>query len=70
MEGAKLMTSATAASIWRAVRRVSPSGRGAVHFHVDDNGRAFACDYFRCDSPGLNLREAMLTETGARRPVR
>jgi hypothetical protein len=29
-----------------------------VHFHADASGRAFACDYARCSSPGLDIARA------------
>jgi hypothetical protein len=64
------MTSGMTASIRRAMRRVSTPTLDPVHFHVDSDGRAFVCDFHRCDSPALTLREAGLTETGARRRVR
>jgi hypothetical protein len=55
--------------LWRAIRRAA--GRnGAAHFHVDLEGRAFACYGSDCPLPILTLREASLTETGARRRTR
>jgi hypothetical protein len=59
-----------AASIRRAVRRPAPPRHRAVHFHVDGDGRAFACHSRRCDAPAMTLREASLTETGARRRIK
>jgi hypothetical protein len=47
-----------AASIASAFR--ASSGRENVHFHVDSGGRAFVCDYDRCDSPGLTPGEVGL----------
>ncbi len=64
------MSTEIAESIRRAMRRVTASGGAGVHYHVDFAGRAFACHSSRCDSSGLTLREARLTETGARRRVR
>lgn len=53
------MASQIAASVGRALRRVvSITPHDDVHFHVDSEGRPFACDYRRCDSPGLTLDEA------------
>jgi hypothetical protein len=31
-----------------------------VHFHVDSGGRAFVCDYDRCESPALTPGEVGL----------
>jgi hypothetical protein len=64
------MTAKISSAFRRSMRRISASSEDPVHFHVDGAGRAFACDLFRCDSPGLTLREASLTETGARRQTR
>ncbi len=64
------MTSDITSSIRRTVRRLFGPNQDGVHFHVDGEGRAFACGLSRCDSSALTLREASLTETGARRRVR
>ena len=64
------MTSDITTSIRRAMRRISIPTPGSVHFHIDGDGRAFACHFNRCESSVLTLREASLTETGARRRVR
>jgi hypothetical protein len=53
--------------IWRAIRASLTTRRASVHFHLDADGRAFACGSDRCDASALTLREASLTETGARR---
>jgi hypothetical protein len=54
------MTSRIAASVNRALRRVvAGTAEHHVHFHVDSAGRPFACDYARCDSPGLTAEEAV-----------
>jgi hypothetical protein len=53
--------------IWRTIRPPFTRGRTSVHFHIDADGRAYVCDYARCDSPALTLKEASLTDTGARR---
>ncbi len=53
--------------IRRAIRAFLTTQRASVHFHLDANGRAFACGSGRCDASALTLREASLTETGARR---
>jgi hypothetical protein len=55
---AKPMKRRIAASIASAFR--ASSGRESVHFHVDSGGRAFVCDYDRCDSPGLTHGEVGL----------
>jgi hypothetical protein len=39
------------ATIAHALRRNSI--RESVHFHTDSEGRAFVCDYDRCDSPAV-----------------
>jgi hypothetical protein len=55
------MTSRIATSIGRAFRGVvQPTVRQDVHCHVDSVGRAYVCDYARCDSPGLTPSEAVL----------
>jgi hypothetical protein len=64
------MTSDITTSIQRVMRRISIPTPGSVHFHVDRDGRAFACRFNRCEASALTLREASLTETGARRRVR
>jgi hypothetical protein len=33
-----------------------------VHFHVDSGGRAFVCDYDRCESPALAPHEVRLID--------
>jgi hypothetical protein len=43
------------ASIARAFR--TSSDRENVHFHVDSGGRAFVCDYDRCESAALTPDE-------------
>ncbi len=53
--------------IWRGIRAFLTTQPASVHFHVDADGRAFACGSGRCDASALTLREASLTETGARR---
>ncbi len=61
------MTSENSAVIWRALRGFVKPERSSVHFHIDTDGRAFACYSGRCGSTALTLKEASLTETGARR---
>jgi hypothetical protein len=43
------------ASIVRALR--ASSNHENVHFHVDSGGRAFVCDYERCESAALTQDE-------------
>lgn len=59
----------TTAGIWRTIRTSLTPERASVHFHVDADGRAYACHSGRCDAPALTLGEASLTETGARRRI-
>lgn len=54
----------------RALRRAAAGRKSAAHFHVDLEGRGFACHGDDCPLPVLTLREASLTETGARRRTR
>jgi hypothetical protein len=64
------MTSDIAASIWSAIRGTPAPNRDAVHFHLDGEGRAFVCDYQRCDSPSLTIGEASTIEAGSERRAR
>jgi len=57
-------------SLLRAIRRAAGARKSAAHFHVDPEGCAFACHGNDCPLPVLTLREASLTETGARRRTR
>ncbi len=58
------MTSEITTMIRHAIG-ASPEPQDAdVHFHIDSNGRAYVCDFDRCDSPALSLREASLTADG------
>jgi hypothetical protein len=61
------MTFQNSRGTWRAIRASLTPERASVHFHVDADGRAFACGSGRCDLRALTLKEASLTETGARR---
>ncbi len=61
------MTSKNNAGNRRALRGLLKPERGSVHFHINADGRAFACVSGRCRSTPLTLKEAALTETGARR---
>jgi hypothetical protein len=54
------MASRIAASVSRAVRRIVPLRRQAVHFHVDPAGRAYVCDYARCESPGITHNDVAI----------
>jgi hypothetical protein len=63
------MISQNTNGIWQAIRTSLTPARASVHFHVDANGRAFACGSGRCDASVLTLGEASLTETGARRRI-
>jgi hypothetical protein len=49
------MKSRIAASIARVFR--TSSDRENVHFHLDSGGRAFVCDYDRCESAALTRDE-------------
>jgi hypothetical protein len=60
----------TRTPLLRAIRRAAASRRSAAHFHIDPEGSAFACHGNDCALPVLTLREASLTETGARRRTR
>ena len=53
--------------IWGSIRAFLTAEPASVHFHLDVDGRAFVCDSGRCDATVLTLKEASLTETGARR---
>jgi hypothetical protein len=64
------MITDTPTPLLRAIRRAAAGRRSAAHFHVDREGRAFACHGNECALPVLTLREASLTETGARRRTR
>jgi hypothetical protein len=63
------MTSRANAGFWHAIRGILRPARASVHFHIDADGRALICDSGRFDSPVLTLKEASLTETGARRRI-
>ena len=53
------MKSPIAVSIAR-VFRASPDHEH-VHFHADSDGRAFVCDYYRCESAALTHDEVGLS---------
>jgi hypothetical protein len=63
------MTPANNAGVWRTVRAYLTPNPHSVHFHIDAEGRAFVCDASGCDGAALTLREAALTDTGARRRI-
>jgi hypothetical protein len=49
------MTSRLTASL-RSILAPVPR-RETTHFHLGHDGRAFVCDFHRCDSPALSLGE-------------
>ena len=53
------MTHQIAASLRRALRPASTGTSEDVHFHIGSDGRAFPCDHWRCESPGLTSAEAV-----------
>jgi hypothetical protein len=60
------MASVFASTIRTALRRVSAPNHDAVHFHIDSDGRAFVCDFHRCDSPSLTVGEASAADARRR----
>jgi hypothetical protein len=48
-----------ASTITRRLRRIltPPPTHDKVHFHINDDGRPFVCDFDRCDSAALTLDE-------------
>jgi hypothetical protein len=56
----KLRIAASIVSALRAGPRPAGSHPENVHFHLDSGGRAFVCDYDRCESPALTPGEVGL----------